>query len=486
MADADSLLIPSDALAHDDLPQSVSTRAARNLATTTKSLVQQLDVTPRWLLTLLPWVALEAGTYRVNRHKRVLPERRKLHVDVADGRASVPPAELQAIPFLGEMDDAFLGALARRLAVEAFEAGQSVLRQGETGDRFYILASGKVEVHSRGQHGEKIRLAVLATGDFFGEEALLRGTARSASVDALTPSVFLTLSRADFDALMNEAPGLRAQLEAGVEQRAAGRRANEFGEQLIEVRSGHEGEVPLPLTHVDYEEHPAEYSLEVVQTILRMHTRVSDIYDSPIDQLREQMRLTINSMKERQEWDLINHARVGLLNAAAPSMRIRPRQGAPTPDDIDDLLALVWKKPAFFLAHPRAIAAFGRECTRRGVPPPTIQLFGSPFLTWRGVPIIPCDKLAVRGRSRSDQGYGTTSILLVRVGEAEQGVIGLHQPGIPDEAEGEPSLSVRFIGVDYKSIASYLMTLYFSIAILTEDAVGVLEDVEVGRYHDYE
>ena len=99
-------------------------------------------------------------------------------------------------------------------------------------------------------------------------------------------------------------------------------------------------------------------------------------------------------MKERQEWDLINHADFGLLGQAEPWMRVRSRTGRPTPDDLDELLARVWKKPGFFLAHPRAIAAFGRECTRRGVPPPTVNLFGSPFLTWRGVPFVAITLLA--------------------------------------------------------------------------------------------
>lgn len=61
-------------------------------------------------------------------------------------------------------------------------------------------------------------------------------------------------------------------------------------------------------------------------------------------------------------------------------MRISTRYGAPTPDDLDELLALVWKKPAFFLAHPKAIAAFERECTWRGVPPVTSNLFGTPVI----------------------------------------------------------------------------------------------------------
>lgn len=107
-----------------------------------------------------------------------------------------------------------------------------------------------------------------------------------------------------------------------------------------------------------------------------------------------------DEMKERKEWEMINNPEFGLLNQVAPSMRVQTRGGPPTPDDMDELLAKVWKKPAYFLAHPKAIAAFGRECTRRGVPPATTMIAGSPFITWSGVPIVPCDKLEVTNRSK--------------------------------------------------------------------------------------
>jgi Phage capsid-like protein len=218
--------------------------------------------------------------------------------------------------------------------------------------------------------------------------------------------------------------------------------------------------------------------------VVRVHTRVSDLYNDPYNQLEEQMRLTIEGIKERQEWELINSTKFGLLHSVDPALRISTRYGAPTPDDLDELLALVWKKPAFFLAHPKAIAAFERECTWRGVPPVTISLFGTPVLTWRGVPLIPSDKLEIKSRYQSNQWTGTTSILLLRVGEADQGVVGLHQVGIPGEVG--PSLSARLMGLDSLGVASYLLTLYFSAAVLTDDALGVLENVEVGYYHDYE
>jgi len=234
-------------------------------------------------------------------------------------------------------------------------------------------------------------------------------------------------------------------------------------------------EIDLPEIYVDYEEKPREYTLNAVTTVLDVQTRISDLYRSPHDQIREQLRLMIEKVKERQENELVNNTEYGLINNVAPEFKVKARKGAPTPDDLDELIARVWKEPCFFLAHPRAIAAFGRECTRRGVPPPTVSLFGSQFLTWRGLPLVPSDKLAIKGEK--------TSILLVRTGEKKQGVIGLFQPGLPGEVS--PSLSVRFMGINHKAIASYLISLYCSIAVLTEDAIGVLENVNVDQYHEY-
>jgi hypothetical protein len=231
----------------------------------------------------------------------------------------------------------------------------------------------------------------------------------------------------------------------------------------------------LPQTFVDYIEDPREYNLSAVNTVLDVHTRVSDLYSKPYNQISEQLRLTIETIKERQESELINNKEYGLLHSIAPSQRIKTRKGSPTPDDLDELLSKVWKEPAFFLLHPLTVAAFGRECTRRGVPPPTISLFGSQFLTWRGIPLIPSDKVNIEN--------GKSKILLLRTGESRQGVVGLYQPGLPGEQS--PGLSVRFMGINDKAIASYLVSLYCSLAVLVDDAIAVLDDVETGNYHEY-
>ncbi len=247
-------------------------------------------------------------------------------------------------------------------------------------------------------------------------------------------------------------------------------------ESSVTVDCSGRDERELPQTFVDYEEQPREYMLSAVNTVVDIHTRVSDLYSTPYNQISEQLRLTVEIIKERQESELINNPEYGLLSNVAPRQRIKTRTGAPTPDDLDELLARVWKEPGFFLAHPRSIAAFGRECTRRGVPPPTVSLFGSQFLTWRGIPLIPSDKVVI-------DAAGKSNILLVRTGERRQGVVGLYQPNLPGQRS--PGLSVRFMGINHKAIASYLISLYCSLAVLTEDSLGVLEAVETDKYHDY-
>lgn len=68
----------------------------------------------------------------------------------------------------------------------------------------------------------------------------------------------------------------------------------------------------------------------------------------------------------------------------------------------------------------------------------------------------------------------------MRTGEKEQGVVGLQQSGVPDEIE--PGMSVRFMGIDEQAIISYLVTAYYSAAVLVPDALGVLENVEVSNW----
>jgi hypothetical protein len=97
-------------------------------------------------------------------------------------------------------------------------------------------------------------------------------------------------------------------------------------------------------------------------------------------------------------------------------------------------------------------------------------MMGTPFQTWRGIPIVPCDKLEIDANGR-------TNMLLMRVGSEYQGVVGLHQGGLRNEIM--PSVAARLQGIDNKGLASYLVTIYHSVAVLTEDALGVLKGIQL-------
>ncbi len=451
---------------------SLSTAAARNLATTTKSAPQMQEITSRWLLKLLPWVQTKGGTYRVNR---------RLTYAVGDGRVTfsstgatvqVIPQELCELPLLrGFNDIGVLNALANRFVQQEFAAGDIIAQLGQPADRVFLIAHGKVNKIGRGKYDEQLLLDVLADGEHFGDDALVESQDYwEVTLQAVTRCTVLSLRQQVFEELIGQSEALRNHVE---QFRAnLSKPQNTQGEACIDLAAGHVGEPVLPGTFVDYELKPREYELSVAQTVLRVHTRVADLYNEPMNQTEQQLRLTIEALRERQEHEMINNHEFGLLHNADLKQRIHTRSGPPTPDDLDELLSLVWKEPAFFLAHPRTIAAFGRESNRLGIYPQSIPMGNSMVVAWRGVPIFPCNKIPITDTR-------TSSILLMRTGEDKQGVIGLHQTGIPDELQ--PSLSVRFMGISEQSIISYLVTAYYSAAVLVPDALAILEDVEIGR-----
>ncbi|MFE0133517.1 family 2B encapsulin nanocompartment shell protein [Streptomyces sp. NPDC059037] len=451
--------------------------AARQLATTTKTTPQMRGITPRYLLRALPWVDVESGTYRVNRRRTfVLGDDRITTYEEGDSHRVVP-GDLREVPYLRDVDDALLAELAGAFTEVTFEAGQVLAQEGDPADRLWVVVRGRAEKRVTGRYGEDALLEVIGDGQFFDLGAWTRTEAMPYRVKALTPGVALCADRSALAALIDRDETLRGACAAYAE----GEMMTPGAEVPVDLSAGHVGEVDLPGTFVDYEDAPREYHMTLAQTVLRVHTKVADLYNGPIDQTRAQSNLTVAALRERQESSLLNHPEYGLFNNVSAGQRVQSRTGAPTPDDLDELLTKVWKQPGFFLAHPKAIAAFGRECTRRGVPPVTDNRFGSPLLTWRGVPLLPSDK--VRFSNGTGVSVGTTEILLMRTGEAEQGVVGLRPAGVADEVE--PGLSMRNMGVDQKGITSYLMTAYFNTAVLVEDAIAVLQNVEVSNYHDY-
>ncbi|THV31459.1 family 2B encapsulin nanocompartment shell protein [Glycomyces paridis] len=450
---------------------SLSTAAARNLATTTKSVPQMQEITSRWLLRVLPWVQTQGGAYRVNR---------RLTHTVGDGRVEfttegdavrVIPTELGEIAQLrGIEDEEILATLADRFEQREIGAGERIAQEGSPVDGIHLIAHGRAEQFGSGPFGDQSSLGRLVDGDHFGEELLTEDApVWDHDVIAATPITVLTLPAAAAAELVERIPALADHLERFKAGRSA--KANKHGEAAIDIAAGHTGEPDLPNTFVDYDLSPREYELSVAQTVLRVHTRVADLYNKPMNQMEQQLRLTVEALREQQEDQLLNNREFGLLHNAALSQRIPTRSGAPTPDDLDDLLSRR-RDTQYMLAHPKAIAAFGRELNKRGLYPTPALIEGREVPAWRGVPLLPCNKIPISAAR-------TTSIVAMRTGEDNQGVVGLRQIGLPDEYE--PGLSVRFMGIDEKAVMSYLVSAYFSVAVLVPDALGVLEHVEIGR-----
>ncbi|MFD0165750.1 family 2B encapsulin nanocompartment shell protein [Streptomyces decoyicus] len=450
---------------------SLDTAAARKLATTTKTVPQMQGISSRWLLRILPWTQVSGGTYRVNR---------RLTHTLGDGRVDfvstgsevrVIPAELRELaPLRGYTDPGTLEALADRFVQREFAPGDVLARAGGPADRVILIAHGKLDRLGTGKYGDETVLGVLADGDALGATVLLTADAEwEHSVRAVTRVTALTLYRSDLEEVLGRSESLRTHLE---EFRAAMVPAqNKHGEAAIELAAGHVGEPALPGTFADYELAPREYELSVAQTVLKVHSRVADLYNDPMNQLDQQLRLTVEALRERQEHEMINNPEFGLLHNADLKQRIHTRSGPPTPDDLDELISRR-RKTQFLLAHPRTIAAIGREWNARGIYPTTAEFEGTAVRAWRGIPLLPCNKIPVT----PDQ---TSSILALRVGEENQGVVGLHQTGIPDEYR--PGLSVRFMGINDQAVINYLVSAYYSAAVLVPDALGILEDVEIGH-----
>ncbi|GAA1223922.1 family 2B encapsulin nanocompartment shell protein [Kitasatospora nipponensis] len=450
---------------------SLGTAAARNLATTTKSAPQMQGISSRWLLKMLPWTQVSGGTYRVNRRLSYAVGRGRVSFVKTGAEVRVVPPTLREVPVLRGLEDtALLTELAGRFVQRDFQAGELLVEAGQEINEVFLIAHGKVNTIGTSKYGESAIVGSLADGDHFGDEALTQADGNwPFTVKAATAGTVLALPWPAFQELADRSEALRNQILQFLADSQQSQ--NKHGEAEIELAAGHEGEFELPGTFVDYELAPREYELSVAQTVLQVHSRVADLYNEPMNQIEHQLRLTIEALRERQEYELINNADFGLLQNAEYDQRIQTHSGPPTPDDMDDLLTRR-RGTKLFLAHPRTIAAFGRECSARGLYPEPIEVQGQRVASWRGVPLFPCNKIPIV------DGH-TSSILAMRTGEDNQGVIGLHQTGIPDEYQ--PSLSVRFMGINEKAIISYLVSAYYSAAILVPDAIGVLENVEIAR-----
>jgi rhodanese-related sulfurtransferase len=104
---------------------------------------------------------------------------------------------------LSQLPPAHIEELLKRFDRMAVAAGDVIVREGEAGDFYYVVESGKCEVE-RSVGGAHIKLAQLKAGDGFGEEALVSGAKRNATVTMITSGALLKLAKEDFDELLKQ------------------------------------------------------------------------------------------------------------------------------------------------------------------------------------------------------------------------------------------------------------------------------------------
>lgn len=136
-----------------------------------------------------------------------------------DGGAAVELDRLRKLPFFQGIESDALQQITRLFVTEKFETGVPVVEQGDQGDKFYLIARGKVEVIVAPAEGKRQKVAVLADGDHFGEIALMHHIPRTASIVTLTPCLLLSLSYEHFHPLMEQYPSIREGLETTLRTR---------------------------------------------------------------------------------------------------------------------------------------------------------------------------------------------------------------------------------------------------------------------------
>lgn len=133
--------------------------------------------------------------------------------------AAIPEERLRAVPLFSELSPDVLTLVAGQLRPERYGPGQDVIRQGEPGDRLYVIDQGEVDVIV--SNGQQRRVATLSVGDFFGEMALMSTRPRVATVRTATTTSLYSLDHADFQALLEGNPEVKQAITETVAGRAS-------------------------------------------------------------------------------------------------------------------------------------------------------------------------------------------------------------------------------------------------------------------------
>ncbi len=154
------------------------------------------EVVGEYMLRLVPWAAGLASHF-------------------AETRSDVV-ALLERAPLFSNFTPAEMRLIGQQMNTAHFGRGEVIIRQGEPGDRFYILRQGRVQVTRRDAQGLERKLVELVSGDYFGEAALLTGEPRNSTIRAQTPVSAYTLDKKSFDKLVRAGFEGRAKVDVAL------------------------------------------------------------------------------------------------------------------------------------------------------------------------------------------------------------------------------------------------------------------------------
>lgn len=216
--------------------------------------------------------------------------------------------------------------------------------------------------------------------------------------------------------------------------------------------------------NIPYIKDPHVVKLYAVETILKIPSTVLDIYNIPHGQLTQQLKLTLEMIMEASEDLSFFHENYGLLPYCKEHDRMLDPESKNLPHILDTMMEHVWIKPSFFVMHQSSLRQLLFDCTSMGIYPSTIDVFGCSFISWRGIPILPSNKL--------DNG-GKSYIFLMRTGEDVRGVVMLKNSSLTHNKI--KSLSVKEKSTDSKGISSFHIAYYCNVAVLSPDAIICVE-----------
>jgi ATP-binding cassette subfamily B protein len=130
----------------------------------------------------------------------------------------IKPEHLAQMPIFHSIDKDMLNKMTDMFVVEHHDPDQQIIREGDIGSKFYVIARGREKV-TRNNGDQEQELSVLEDGDHVGEIAPFKNIARTASVKTITPTVLLSLSQKNFWHLVDQYPHIRSYLKETVEKR---------------------------------------------------------------------------------------------------------------------------------------------------------------------------------------------------------------------------------------------------------------------------